>query len=390
MKKQNKIYFDNAATTSVDREVLKAMIPYFNLEFGNASSIHTFGQKAEAGVLNAKYIISKFLNCKPNEIIFTSGATESNNTVLQGVFNDFKGHLITTMFEHPCVLETAKYLSRRGVEVTFIAPEKNGIIDPKKVFGAIKDNTRLISVMYANNEVGTVSRIAHIGKKLEEINQKRDNKILFHSYAVQACYFRDMDVKKLRIDFLSISSHKIYGPKGIGAFFMREHTKLSPLMHGGHQEYGTRSGTYNVPAIVGFGRAIELISKKDHKLIVEKMKKIRDFIINEALKIKDVSLNGDDEQRLENNVNLLFKNVEGESLLLKLDLSGIACSTGSACASGSLSASHVLLSMGIKPENAHGSLRVSLGKYNTMEEAKKFIIVLKKAVSQLRDFSPLK
>jgi cysteine desulfurase len=366
------------------------MIPYFNLQFGNASSIHEFGQKAEAGVLNAKYIISKFLNCKPNEIIFTSGATESNNTILQGVFSDFKGHLITTMFEHPCVLETAKYLSRRGVDVTFIAPEKNGIIDPQKIFRAIKENTRLISIMYANNEVGTVSNIAHIGKKLAEINEKRTNKILFHSDAVQACYFRDMDVKKLRADFVSISSHKIYGPKGVGAFFMSERAKLSPLMYGGQQEYGIRPGTYNVPAIVGFGKAIQLISSKDHKKIIEKMKKIRDYIIKEALKIKGVSLNGDKDKRLENNINLLFENVEGESLLLKLDLCGVACSTGSACASGSLSASHALLSMGIKPENAHGSLRISLGKYNTMEEAKKFVMILKKSVIQLRKFSPFK
>lgn len=385
-----RIYFDNAATTKIDESVMKAMTPYFNLEFGNASSIHEFGQKAEAGILNSKYIISKFLNCKPNEIIFTSGATESNNTILQGVFSDFKGHLITTMFEHPCVLETAKYLSRRGVGVTFITPEKSGIIDPQKILKAIKSDTRLISIMYANNEVGTVSNIAHIGKKIQELNQKRINKILFHTDAVQACYFRDMDVKKLRADFVSISSHKIYGPKGIGAFFMREHTKLSPLMHGGHQEYGIRPGTYNVPAIIGFGRAIELISRKDHKKTIEKMKKIRDYIIEESLKIKGVYLNGDKEQRLENNVNLLFNNVEGESLLLKLDLEGIACSTGSACASGSLSASHVLLSMGIKPENAHGSLRISLGKYNTMEEAKKFIVTLKNSVKQLRDFSPFR
>ncbi|HNV97417.1 MAG TPA: cysteine desulfurase family protein [bacterium] len=385
-----RIYFDNAATTKIDESVMKEMMPYFNLEFGNASSIHEFGQKAEAGVLNAKYAISKFLNCKPAEIIFTSGATESNNTILQGVFSDFKGHLITTMFEHPCVLETAKYLLRRGVDVTFIAPEKNGIIDPQKIFKAVKEDTRLVSVMYANNEVGTVSNIAHIGKKIDELNQKRINKILFHTDAVQACYFRDMDVKKMRADFVSISSHKIYGPKGIGAFFMREHTKLSPLMHGGHQEYGIRPGTYNVPAIIGFGKAIQLISSKDHKKTIEKMKKIRDFIIKESLKIQGVFLNGDNEQRLENNINLLFNNIEGESLLLKLDLEGIACSTGSACASGSLSASHVLLSMGIKPENAHGSLRISLGKYNTMEEAKRFIIILKKSVKQLREFSPFK
>ena len=386
----NKIYFDNAATTPLDKNVLKAMMPYFDINFGNASSIHAYGQKAEAGVLNAKYIISKFLNCKPNEIIFTSGATESNNTILKGIFSDFKGHLITTMFEHPCVLETAKYLSRYGVDVTFIAPEKDGIIDPQKVLQAIKSTTRLISIMYANNEVGTVSNIANIGKKIQEINQKREDKILFHSDAVQACYFREMNVKKLRLDFLSISAHKIYGPKGIGAFFMREHTKLSPLMHGGHQEYGIRPGTYNVPAIIGFGKAIELISDKNHKNIILKIKKIRDFIIKESLKIKGVSLNGSIEQRLENNVNLLFDNVEGESLLLKLDLEGIACSTGSACASGSLTASHVLLAMGIKPENAHGSLRISLSKYNTIEEAKRFITVLKKSVKQLREFSPFK
>lgn len=390
MKKQNKIYFDNAATTPVDKDVIRAMIPYFDISFGNASSIHTHGQTAEAGVLNAKYILSKFLNCKPGEIIFTSGATESNNTVLRGVFPDFKGHLITTMFEHPCVLETAKYLSKRGVDVTFIKPKSNGLINPDEVLESIKKDTKLISVMYANNEIGTIQNIARIGKKLREINKKRENEILFHTDAVQACYFLNMDVKRLGVDFLSLSSHKIYGPKGIGAFYIREKVKIAPLLYGGHQEYGLRSGTYNVPAIVGFGKAIELIVKKNHKQDVEKIKKIRDFIIKEALKIKNVSLNGDINQRLENNINLLFDNVEGESLLLKLDLSGVACSTGSACASGSLSASHVLLSMGIKPENAHGSLRITLGKQNTTQEAKFFLQILKKIVLELREFSPFK
>ncbi len=385
----NKIYFDNAATTPVDKGVLKEMLPFFSNYFGNASSIHGFGQRAEAEVLKSRDILAKFLNCSSNEIIFTSGATESNNIVLKGVFSDFKGHLITTLIEHPAILETAKFLQSCGAEVTFINPEKNGIVDYKKIISSIKDNTRLVSIMYVNNEIGTIQPIAKIAKIINELNQKRTNKVLFHSDAVQGTYFLQMNVSRLYVDMLSISSHKIYGPKGIGALYLKRGINFTPLIHGGHQEYGMRSGTLNVPNIIGFAKAISLIMKKEHKNHIQKIKNIRDYIIKETLKIKGVSLGGDRELRIENNANFLFENVEGESLLLRLDMKGMACSTGSACASGSLSPSHVLLAMGIKPENAHGSLRISLGKHNTMEEARYFIAELKKIVKELRNYSPL-
>ena len=386
----NKIYFDNAATTYVDKRVLETMLPYFNDEFGNASSLHSFGQKAEAAVLKTKDIVSDFLNCKAEEVIFTSGGTESNNTVLKSVFSDYQGHLITSAFEHPSVLDTAKFLNKKGVEVTFIMPEANGLIDPQKVLSAIQPNTRLISIMYVNNEIGTIQPIGKIGKDLAEINQKRENKILFHTDAVQATYFVPMDIERLRVDFLSISGHKIYGPKGIGVLYIKNGIKIIPLLHGGHQENGFRAGTYNVPSIVGLGKAVSLLNTSEHIKEIEKIKKLREALVKRVEQIEGVSLNGDRVSRLPNNANFLFQNVEGESLLLKLDMEGIACSTGSACASGSLQASHVLLAIGIKPENAHGSLRITIGKNNTMKDINYFVDVLKKIVEELRSFSPLK
>lgn len=383
-----KIYFDNAATTQVDKNVLSAMMPFFSKDFGNASSIHSFGQKAEGAVLKARDIIANFLNCKSNEIIFTSGATESNNTILKGIFDDYKGHMITSSIEHPCVLETAKFLQKKGVRIDFVNPEKNGIIDYKKVLSLIKDDTRLISIMYVNNEIGTIQPIARLGKEISELNQKRNNKIIFHTDAVQATYFLQMDVQRLYVDAMSLSSHKIYGPKGVGALYLKNNIKINPLFHGGNQEYGKRSGTLNVSGIVGFGKAVSMIEDKDHEKILLNIKKIRDYIIKEILKIPNTSLNGDIEQRVVNNASFLFKNVEGESLLLKLDMSGIAVSTGSACASGSLSPSHVLLAMGIKQEDAHGSARITLSKYNNIEEAKYFVKEIKKIVKELRIYSP--
>lgn len=386
----NKIYFDNAATTKVDKNVLKSMMPYFSCFFGNSSSIHLYGQKSEGAVLKSRDIIAKFLNCKSNEIIFTSGATEANNTILKGVFFDFKGHLITSAFEHPCVLEVAKYLQKNGVKVDFVRPEKNGVIDSKKVLSLIKEDTRLVSLMYVNNEIGTIQAVPHIGKKIRELNQNRQHKVFFHTDAVQATQFLQMDVERIYVDFLSMSSHKIYGPKGVGVFYASKETRLKPLLLGGHHEYGLRAGTLNVPGIVGFGKAIEMIGSEIHKKDVLNIQKIRDYIVKEVLKIEGSSLSGDNNLRIPNNANFLFKNVEGESLLLKLDMKGIATSTGSACASGSLSPSHVLLSMGIKPEDAHGSLRVTLSKYNTMDEAKYFVKELRKIVKELRKYSPLK
>lgn len=385
-----KIYFDNAATTYVDQRVLKAMLPYFSNDFGNASSLHSLGQKAEAAVLKTKDIIADFLNCQAEEVIFTSGGTESNNTVLKGVFSDYQGHLITTAFEHPSVLDTAKFLSKRGVEVTFIKPELNGVVDYQKVLKAIKSNTRLISIMYVNNEIGTIQPIGKIGKELVEINKDRKEKILFHTDAVQATYFVPMDISRLRVDFLSMSGHKIYGPKGIGVLYIKNGIKITPLLHGGHQENGFRAGTYNVPLIVGLGKAISLLTSPEHIKEVVEIKKLRDSLMTKVLKIKGATLNGDKISRLPNNANFLFKNIEGESLLLKLDMEGVACSTGSACASGSLQASHVLLSIGVKPENAHGSLRLTIGKDNTIKDIDHFVDVLKNIVKQLRSFSPLK
>jgi len=385
-----KIYFDNAATTHVDSRVLKAMLPYFSDNFGNASSLHSWGQTAEAAVLKSKDIVADFLNCSSREIIFTSGGTESNNTVLKGVFNNYQGHLITTAFEHPSVLETANFLKAKGVKVTFIKPESNGLIDSQRILNAIQEDTKLISIMYVNNEIGTVQKIGQIGKKLREINQVRKNKILFHTDAVQATYFTPMDINRLKVDFLSMSGHKIYGPKGIGVLYIKDGIKITPLMHGGHQENGWRAGTYNVPAIVGLAKAISLLNTEEHQQKIKKIRKLRDSLIEKVLKIKGASLNGDQESRLPNNANFLFKNVEGESLLLKLDMEGVACSTGSACASGSLQASHVLLAIGVKPENAHGSLRITIGKDNTMADINHFVQVLKKIIRELRQFSPLK
>ncbi len=387
---KKRIYFDHAATTPVDQKVAKAMQPYFSDLFGNASSLHSFGQEAEAAILNSKDIIANFLNCQAKEIVFTSGGTESNNTVLKGVFSDFKGHLITSAFEHPSVLNTAKFLKSRGVDLTFIQPETNGLIDPQKVLRAIKSNTRLISIMYANNEIGTIQSIAKIGKKLEELNKKRTNKVLFHTDAVQATYSLSLDVRRLRVDFLSISGHKIYGPKGIGILYFKDGIRINPLLHGGHQENGFRSGTYNVPAIVGVAKAISLLNTSAHNKTVARIKKLRDLLIEKVLKIEGVSLNGDQTSRLANNANFLVHNVEGESLLLKLDMEGVACSTGSACASGSLQPSHVLLAIGIKAENAHGSLRVTLGRDNTIKDINYFVKTLKKIIKELRLISPLK
>ncbi len=385
---KSKIYFDHAATTPVSAEVYQVMKPYFSLNFGNASSIHSFGQKAEGAILKTKDIIAHHLECRPQEIIFTSGATESNNTVLKSVFSDYQGHLITSLFEHPCVLETAKYLSRKGVKVDFIKPEKNGLIDPQKVLKSITSQTRLISIMYVNNEIGTIQNIGKIGKELKKINEKRSQKILLHTDAVQAMYFLPMEVDRLRVDFMSVSGHKIYGPKGIGFLYIRDGVNLNPLLHGGHQENAYRSGTYNVPAIVGLGKAIEFLKDPQHEKEVVKIKKLRDYLIEKVLKIEGSSLNGDREKRIPNNANFLFKNVEGESLLFKLDLEGIACSTGSACASGSLKASHVLLSIGIPLEEAHGSLRVSLGKINQKSEIDHFLKILKSSLKELRSISP--
>lgn len=394
MKSNPKIYLDYAATTPVDEKVLKAMLSYFNVEFGNASSLHFFGRNAAEAVLKARKNAADFFGANSEEeIIFTSGATESNNLAIKGVVSACQNkkiipHIITTSFEHDCVLKACKKLEREGnAEVTYLPVYSDGIIKTSDVQNAIKENTILVSVMYANNEIGTVQPIAKIGKLLKNINSKREQKIFFHTDATQAIAYFDCNASKLGIDLLSMSAHKIYGPKGVGILYIKKGTKIKKIQDGGAQEFSMRSGTINVPGVVGLGKAIEILKKTKEK-DAKKIKVLRDYLIKKVLtEISGVRLNGSQAKRSLNNANFSFSDVEGESLLLYLDAQNIACSTGSACSSGSLNPSHVLLAIGLKPEEAHGSLRVTLGKYTTKKELDIFIKFLKKSLEKLRKVS---
>lgn len=383
-----KIYFDHSATTPIDPVVLKAMQPFFAEVFGNASSIHGFGQTAMSAVDDAREIIAEFLGCKTNEIFFTSGATESDNIVIQGVVSSGQ-HIITSKIEHPAILEPCEEMEKKGVEVTYIGVNKKGLVAVDEVKNAIKDNTRLISIMYVNNEIGTIQPIEEIGLLVKELNQSRKNKIYFHTDAVQAVNYCEMNVDKLGVDLVSMSGHKIYGPKGVGVLYRRAGTKILPNQFGGHQEKGVRPGTLNVPGIVGLGKAIELITKD--KKSNKKIKSLRDKLINEISKvIPNTQVNGDLEKRVPANAHFSFRGVEGESMLLLLDQEEIAVSTGSACSSGSLEPSYVLMSLGMDPLLAHGSLRITLGKFNTEKEVDYLIKKLPPIVEKLRKMSPIK
>lgn len=395
----NKIYLDNAATTPQNKKITEAMNPYFSKIFGNASSIHTFGQEALVATDNSREKVAKYFNCRPNEVIFTSGATESNNLAIKGIVGASKikkPHVITTSIEHHSVLETIEFLHNKGlIEATFIPVNREGIVSPDKIIKAVNENTVLISVMYVNNEIGTIQPLLEISKKLATINKKRgqDKKdpIYFHTDAVQAIGYLDCNINTLNLDLISLSAHKFYGPKGIGALIVKEGTNIEPQMIGGAQEYKLRAGTLNVPSIVGFGKAIELLKDGNWKDHITKIKKLRDKLKDGILKsIPDVQINGSVDSRIHGNINMGFKKIEGESILLALDFEGIAASTGSACASGSLSPSHVLLALGLPPEEAHGSIRFSLGAENTEEEIDKVLEVLPKIVQNLRNISPIK
>ena len=384
-----KIYMDYAATTPVDNDVLKEMLPYFKDVFGNPSSIHSWGRTAFNAVEKAREQIAKLLNSDADEIIFTPGATESDNLAIKGVaYNnkdkrDTKGaHIITSVVEHPAVLEVCKHLEKQGFNVEYLPVDKYGLIKLDDLKNTISKNTFLITIMYANNEIGTVEPIEEIGK----ISKKHD--ILFHTDAVQAIGKIPIDINKLNLDLLSISSHKIYGPKGTGALFIRKGVKLTPLAHGGGHEKGFRSSTLNTPGIIGLGKACE-IGLKEMQKDTKHMKNLRDLLIKDTLKIEECYLNGHPEKRLVNNAHFRFSAIEGESLNLMLDDRGIAASTGSACSSKKLEASHVLLALGLKPEEAHGSLRLSLGKYSTKEEVDYVLDVIPKVVETLREMSPL-
>jgi cysteine desulfurase len=381
-----RIYLDYAATTPTHPEVLKAMLPYFTDAFGNPSSIHSFGQEAKEAIEKARSQVSALIGAKSQEIVFIGSGTEADNFVLKGVAlaNQGKGnHIITSSIEHHAVSETCKFLEKQGFSVTYLPVDGYGMVDPNGVKKAITGKTILISVMHASNEVGTIEPVAEIG------NIAREAEIYLHTDAVQTTGHIPLDVNKLNVDLLSISAHKLYGPKGVGALYIRKGTKISSFMHGGNQERGKRASTENVPAIVGFGKAAE-IAQQEMLEEAQKLAALRDRLIKGILgSIEHTQLNGHPVIRLPNNANISVDYVEGESMLLSLDLAGICASTGSACSSAELEPSHVLLAMGLPHLQAHGSLRFSSGKWTTEEDINQVLNVLPGIVSKLRAMSPL-
>ena len=380
------IYMDHGATTPVDPLVVDAMLPYFTEKFGNASSLHSFGQEATSALEQSRQQVAASIGAKPEEIIFTSGGTESDNLAIKGIAyrNSDRGkHIITSTIEHPAVLNTCAYLENEGFEVTYVAVDSDGIIDMDEFEKAIRDDTILISVMHANNEVGTIQPISDISKLTKEKG------IYLHTDAVQSFGKIAVNVDELGVDMLSMSSHKIYGPKGVGALYVRKGTPLQALAHGGSHEQSMRAGTENVSGIVGFAKAVSLVD--EHRIDDSKhMTQLRDSLIEKVMdSMDDVYLSGHAKKRLPNNVNLRFNFIEGESMLLFLDMKGIAISTGSACSSKSLEPSHVLTAIGLRPEDSHGSIRITLGKDNTQEEVDYVVEALIEVVGRLRAMSPI-
>lgn len=380
------IYCDNAATTAVSKRALDAAMPYFCDEFGNASSIYMHGQNAAKAILRSREKIADILGCKPGEIYFTSGGSEADNWAIKGaaLLGKAKGknHIITSVFEHHAVLHTCEFLEKQGFEVTYIPVDENGLVNPEDIKAAIKDTTCLVTIMFANNEIGTIQPI-------EEIAQIcRDKKVFFHTDAVQAIGNVEINVKDMGIDMLSLSGHKIHAPKGIGVLYCRAGISLPNLIHGGAQEKNKRAGTENVPSIVALSVALE-DACADIKAKQERLTKKRDRLIDGILKIQQTRLNGDREKRLCSNVNISIRGIEGESLLLMLDMYGILASSGSACTSGSLDPSHVLLAIGLPHEIAHGSLRLSISDETTDEDIDYILDTVPKVVDRLRSMSPL-
>lgn len=382
----NRIYFDNAATTPVRKEVVDAMLPYFTENFGNPSSVYQIAQANKKAVDDSRELIAKALGAQANEIFFTSGGSEADNWAIKGIAAAHKNkgnHIITSKIEHHAILHTCEYLEKNGYEVTYLDVDEYGMVRPEDVKAAIKESTILISIMYANNEIGTINPIKEIGEIAKA------HKIAFHTDAVQAVGQVRIDVKEQNIDLLSLSGHKINGPKGMGVLYIRRGLKIENLIHGGAQERGRRAGTENVPGIVGLAKAME-IAYTDFDAKIEKMTVLRDKLIkNLTEKIPYTRLNGHPTMRLANNANIGVEYVEGESLLLLLDMNGISGSSGSACTSGSLDPSHVLLAMGIPHEKAHGSIRFTLGTQNTEEEIDRVIETMPMIVQRMRDMSPL-
>jgi len=381
-----RIYLDYAATTPTHPDVIEAMLPYFAEIFGNPSSIHSFGLEAKVAIEDSRGKIAALINAGSDEIVFTSGGTEADNYAIKGIAyaSEYKGnHIITSSIEHHAVIEPMKLLEKQGFDVTYLPVDEYGLVDPQEVSDAITDKTILVSIMHANNEIGTIEPIEEIGKIT------REREICFHTDAVQTVGHLPVNVNELGVDLLSMSAHKIYGPKGIGALYIRKGTKLAPFMLGGEQEHGRRASTENVPGILGFSKAIEIAQGS----MIEEMRyltQLRDKLIKGIMgRIEDIRLNGHPTKRLPNNVNISIEFVEGESMLLNLDLEGIAASTSSACSSSSIEPSHVLLSLGLSREQAYGSLRFSLGWKSNEEEVDRVIEVLPRVIAKLRAMSPL-
>jgi len=381
-----RIYLDHAATTPVDYRVVEAMLPCFHEVFGNPSSVHAIGQEARRIVEGVRSKIASFLAAKIEEIIFTSGGTESDNTAIKGVAQAMKdrgNHIITSSIEHHAVLETCKYLEKHGFHVTYLKNDKAGLVDPDEVRRAITGKTILISIMHANNEIGTIEPIAEIGKIA------RQRGIFFHTDAVQTFGHLPIDVNELHVDLLSASAHKLYGPKGVGILYVREGTKMVPFMHGGEQEGGRRASTHNVPGIVGLGKAVEL-AKETMGEEAERLTSLRDKMIRGILEgIDDSVLNGHPVKRLPNNINVSLGYIEGEAIIMYLDREGIACATGSACTSASMEPSHVLAAIGLTHDFAHGSLRLTMGRATSEEDIVYVLKVLPVIADKLRSISPL-
>ena len=371
-----KVYLDNGATTKVDNKVVEAMLPFFEEKYGNASSLHIFGQEAYKSLDGARKTIAAKLNAQSEEIIFTSGGSEANNLAIKGIINR-EDHIITVKTEHPSVLNTIKELEKQGVETTYLNVTKEGYIDFNELIASFKENTKLVSIMHANNEIGVIQDI----RKVYNLCKKK--KIIFHTDAVQS--FGKAYISSEDADLISISAHKIHGPKGVGTLYVKKGIRLKPQIFGGDQEGKQRAGTENIPGIAGFAKATELITEKE----IKQMESLRDYFINELLKIKDTKLNGPRE-RLCNNINISFKYIEGEAILTLLDFEGIAVSTGSACSSKSLEPSHVLKALNLNQKEIHGTIRFTISKFTTKEELDYSIDKIKMVVEKLRKISPLR
>ncbi len=376
------VYLDNAATTKIDSRVLKAMLPYFEKDYGNASSQHLIGQNAKNALEKSRKIIAKSISAKTNEIIFTSGGTESNNLALKGLFFENypeKNHIITTKIEHDSILNTCKWLEKKGAKITYLNVNKEGFMNYKELEKSITNKTFLVTIIHGNNEIGVIQDIEKIGKICKEKG------VLFHVDSCQSFTKVPLNVNKQNLDLVTLNSHKIHGPKGVGALYIRKGIKINALIHGGGHEKALRSGTENIPGIVGFAKAVKIAKKRD----VKKMEILRNKFIKELLKIPNVNLNGPMKNRLCNNINISFNNIEGEAIGGYLESFGICTSTGSACMSHSLETSHVLKALGFSPLRANSSLRISLSKFTTEKEINYVINKIPKLVNKLRKISPL-